>query len=44
MVLKRDEINRVFKEFVENEYQNKYHAQIDKALAALLGEHSKILK
>ena len=41
MVLKRDEINRVFKEFVENDYQNKYHVQIDMVLAALLGEHSK---
>ena len=41
MVLKRDEINRVFKEFVENDYQNKYHVPIDIVLAALLGEHNK---
>ena len=39
--LKKAEINRVFKEFVQNDYQNKYHVPIDIALAALFGEHSK---
>ena len=39
--LKKAEINRVFKEFVENDYQNKYHVPIDIVLAALFGEHSK---
>ena len=41
LILKKDEINRVFKEFVENDYQNKYHVPIDVVLAALFGEHSK---
>lgn len=39
--LKKKETNRIFKEFIENDYQNKYHARIDIVLAALLGEHSK---
>ena len=39
--LKKKETNRIFKEFIENDYQNKYHARIDNVLAALLGEHSK---
>ena len=39
--LKKAQINRVFKEFVENDYQNKYHVPIDVVLAALFGEHSK---
>ena len=41
LILKKAEINRVFKEFVENDYQNKYHVPIDIVLAALLGEHNK---
>ena len=41
VLLKKAEINRVFKEYVENDYQNKYHVPIDIVLAALLGEHSK---
>ena len=41
LVLKKAEINRVFKEFVENDHQNKYHVPIDIVLAALFGEHSK---
>lgn len=39
--LKKNEILRLFKEFVENDYANKYHVSIDMVLAALLGEHSK---
>ena len=39
--LKKKETNRIFKEFIENDYQNKYHARIDIVLAALLGEHNK---
>ena len=39
--LKKNEILRLFKEFVENDYANKYHVSIDTVLAALLGEHSK---
>ena len=39
--LKKTEINRIFKEFIENDYQNKYHVSVDVVLAALLGEHNK---
>jgi len=39
--LKKNEINRIFKEFIENDYQNKYHVSVDVILAALLGEHTK---
>jgi hypothetical protein len=39
--LKKNETLRLFKEFVENDYANKYHVSIDIVLAALLGEHSK---
>jgi len=39
--LKKNEINRIFKEFIENDYQNKYHVSFDVVLAALLGEHTK---
>jgi len=39
--LKKSEINRIFKEFIENDYQNKYHVSVDVILAALLGEHTK---
>ena len=39
--LKKKETNRIFKEFVENDYQNKYRVSIDVVLAALLGEHMK---
>ena len=39
--LKNKEIIRIFKEFIENDYQNKYHVNIDIVLAALLGEHTK---
>ena len=39
--LKKNEIYRLFKEFVENDYENKYHVKIDDVLAALLGEHNK---
>jgi hypothetical protein len=39
--LKNKEVIRIFKEFIENDYQNKYHVSIDVVLAALLGEHMK---
>ena len=39
--LKNKEIIRIFKEFIENDYQNKYRVSIDVVLAALLGEHMK---
>ena len=41
LILKKAEIHRIFKEFIENDYQNKYHVPIDIVLAALFGEHSK---
>ena len=39
--LKSKEIIRIFKEFVENDYEHRYHVSIDVVLAALLGEHMK---
>ena len=39
--LKNNEVIRIFKEFVENDYQHRYHVTIDVVLAALLGEHMK---
>ena len=39
--LKNKEIKRIFKEFIANDYQNKYHVSVDIVLAALLGEHTK---
>ena len=39
--LRKRETTRLFKEFVENDYENKYHVSIDIVLAALLGEHIK---
>ena len=39
--LKNQEIKRIFKEFIVNDYQNKYHVSVDIVLAALLGEHCK---
>ena len=39
--LKKNEIFRLFKEFAENDYENKYHVSIDKVLAAVVGEHGK---
>ena len=39
--LKNNEVIRIFKEFVENDYQHRYHVTIDVVLADLLGEHMK---
>ena len=39
--LKNNEVIRIFKEFVENDYQHRYHVTIDVVLAALLGEYMK---
>ena len=39
--LKNNEVIRIFKEFVENDYQHRYNVTIDVVLAALLGEHMK---
>ena len=39
--LKNKEIIRIFKQFIESDYQNKYHVSIDVVLAALVGEHMK---
>ena len=39
--IKSNEIKRIFKEFIANDYQNKYHVSVDVVLAALLGEHTK---
>ena len=39
--LKKFEIQRIFKEFIDYDYENKYHTSIDVVLGALIGEHSK---
>ena len=39
--LKSEEIKRIFKEFITNDYRNKYHVSVDIVLSALLGEHIK---
>jgi hypothetical protein len=39
--LKKFEIQRIFKEYIDYDYENKYHASIDVVLGALIGEHSK---
>ena len=39
--MKNKEIIRIFKQFIENDYKNKYHVSIDVVLAALVGEHMK---
>ena len=35
---KKNEINRIFKEFIDNDYQNKYQTTIDVVLGSLFGE------
>ena len=37
--LKKSEIKRIFKEFIDNNYGNKYNTTIDIVLGALIGEH-----
>ena len=39
--LKKEEIKRIFKEFIANDYRNRYHVSVDIVLSALLGEHTK---
>ena len=39
--MKNNEIKRIFKEYIANDYQNRYHVSVDIVLAALLGEHTK---
>ena len=39
--LRKRETSRLFKEFIENDYENKYHVSLDVVLAALFGEHIK---
>ena len=38
---KKIEIERIFKEFIDYDYENKYHTTIDIVLGALIGEHSR---
>ena len=42
--MKRNEINRIFNEYANNDYEKIYHAPIDVVLGALLGEHSRNLE
>ena len=39
--LKNIEIKRIFKEYIDNDYENKYLASIDVVLGALFGEYSR---
>jgi len=38
LMLKQEEMNRIFKEFLENNYEKKYNVIIDVVIAALVGE------
>ena len=40
-LLRKKEMLRLFKEFIENNYENKYHASIETVIAALVGELKK---
>ena len=39
--IKKDEIKRIFKEYIDNDYESKYHASIDIVLGALFGEQTR---
>ena len=39
--MKKNEIQRIFKEFTDNEYEKVYHAPIEIVLGALIGEHAR---
>ena len=39
--MKKNEIQRIFKEFTHNDYERTYHAPIDVVLGALIGEHNR---
>ena len=39
--MKKIEINRICKCFIEKDYENKYHTNIDNVLAALIGLDEK---
>ena len=38
---KKEEVKRIFKEFIDNDYEKKYYTNIETVLGALIGEHSK---
>ena len=42
--MKRKELNRLFKEFFINDYQNKFHVVIETVIGALVGEKKKLKK
>ena len=39
--MKKNEIQRIFKEFIDNDYEKVYHAPIEVVLGALIGEHAR---
>ena len=39
--MKRKELNRLFKEFFINDYQNKFHVVIETVIGALVGENKR---
>ena len=39
--MKKKEIQRIFKEYTDNEYEKVYHAPIEIVLGALIGEHGR---
>ena len=42
--MRKDELSRIFKKFIENDYQSKYKTNIDKVLGAIVGETTKDLE
>jgi hypothetical protein len=39
--MKKNEIKRIFKEYIENDYEKSYRAPIEVVLGALIGEHAR---
>ena len=38
---KKEEVKRIFKEFIDNDYEKKYYTDIETVLGALIGEHAR---
>ena len=41
--IKNNEINRIFKNFIKNDYERKHNVTIEDVLKCLIGEHNKNL-
>ena len=42
--MRKDELSRIFKKFIENDYQSKYKTKIDVVLGAIIGGATKDLE